>query len=177
MRKVREVRAQLLDIMKSLSIAEISCGNNWDVVRKVIASGYFHNSAKMKSIGEYVNMRTGIPCILHPSSALFSLGYAPDYIVYHELTMTSRDYMQYVTAVDPYWLAELGPMFFSTKENFNEIEKKRVKEQKTKMEQELKRIKDAIENKEEVVQKPVSDILMAGREPTPRKTPRIHTSL
>jgi pre-mRNA-splicing factor ATP-dependent RNA helicase DHX38/PRP16 len=118
LRKVREVRAQLLDIMKSLSIPETSCGSNWDIVRKVIASGYFHNSAKMKSIGEYVNMRTGIPCILHPSSALFSLGYAPDYIVYHELTMTSREYMQHVTAVDPYWLAELGPMFFSTSDNF-----------------------------------------------------------
>ena len=104
---LRKVRAQLLDIM-----------SNWELVRKVICSGYFHNSAKIKSIGEYVNLRTGIPCVLHPSSALFSLGYTPDYIVYHELTMTSREYMQYVTAVDLYWLAELGPMFFSIKECF-----------------------------------------------------------
>ena len=178
LRKVREVRAQLLDIMKSLSIPEVSCGNNWDIVRKVIASGYFHNSAKMKSIGEYVNMRTGIPCILHPSSALFSLGYAPDYIVYHELTMTSREYMQYVTAVDPYWLAELGPMFFSTKENFQEIEKKRIIEQKTKMEEELIRLKNALENKEvEADKRQFSEIVMAGREPTPRRTPRIHPTL
>jgi len=71
------------------------------MVRKVITSGYFHNSAKMKSIGEYQNLRTGIPCVLHPSSALYSLGYAPDYIVYHELTMTTREYMSCVTAVDP----------------------------------------------------------------------------
>lgn len=53
--------------------------------------------------------------MLHPSSALYSLGYAPDYIVYHELTMTTREYMSYVTAVDPMWLAELGPMFFGVK--------------------------------------------------------------
>lgn len=29
--------------------------------------------------------------------------------------MTSKEYMQCVTAVDPYWLSELGPMFFSLK--------------------------------------------------------------
>jgi pre-mRNA-splicing factor ATP-dependent RNA helicase DHX38/PRP16 len=47
---------------------------------------------------------------------LFSLGYAPDYVVYHELIMTSKEYMHCVTTVDPYWLAEMGPMFFSVKE-------------------------------------------------------------
>ena len=40
-----------------------------------------------------------MPCHLHPSSALFGMGVQPDYIVYHELTMTSKEYMQCVTAV------------------------------------------------------------------------------
>jgi len=48
------------------------------------------NAAKMKTIGEYVNMRNGMPCHLHPSSALFGMGVQPDYIVYHELVMTSK---------------------------------------------------------------------------------------
>ena len=52
----------------------ISCGENHDIVRKAICSGYFTNAAKIKSIGEYVNLRTGIPCRLHPSSSLFTLG-------------------------------------------------------------------------------------------------------
>ena len=38
-----------------------------------------------QGIGEYVNCRSGIPCFLHPSSALYGLGYTPDYIAYHEL--------------------------------------------------------------------------------------------
>ena len=162
LRKVREVRAQLADIMKSLKISEVSCGGNWDIVRKVIASGYFHNSAKMKSIGEYVNLRTGIPCVLHPSSALFSLGYAPDYIVYHELTMTTREYMQYVTAVDPHWLAELGPMFFSTKENFQENEARLITENSSKMAKELTIIKETLEKKD-VTESRTGSIVMAGR--------------
>ena len=93
-----------------------SCGSEWDVVRKCICSAYFHQAARLKGIGEYVNCRTGMPCHLHPTSALFGMGFTPDYVVYHELVMTAKEYMQCVTAVDGYWLAELGPMFFSVKE-------------------------------------------------------------
>lgn len=57
-----------------------------------------------------------MPCHLHPTSALFGLGTSPDYVVYHELMMTTKEYMHCVTAVDGRWLAELGPMFFSVKE-------------------------------------------------------------
>jgi len=48
LRKVREVRQQLLDIMKNQNIALLSCGTDWDVVRKCICCGYFHNAAKIK---------------------------------------------------------------------------------------------------------------------------------
>ena len=115
MMKVREIRAQLLDIMKSGRIAHVTCGTSWDVVRKCICSAYFHRSARVKGIGEYVNARTGVPCHLHPTSALYGMGFTPDYIVYHDLVLTTKEYMQTVTAVDPAWLAELGPMFFSVK--------------------------------------------------------------
>lgn len=124
MRKVREIREQLKDIMEQLKMEVVSCKQNWDVLRKTICSGYFTNAAKIKGIGEYVNLRSGIPCKLHPSSSLFSLGYAPDYVVYHELVMTSKEYMTYVTTVDPYWLAEMGPMFFSVKTNYGKREQK-----------------------------------------------------
>lgn len=43
-----------------------------------------------QGIGEYVNIRTGMPCHLHPTSSLFGMGYTPDYIVYHELVMTTK---------------------------------------------------------------------------------------
>ena len=32
--------------------------------------------------------------------------------------MTTKEYMQTVTAVDPLWLAEMGPMFFSVKQSY-----------------------------------------------------------
>lgn len=118
MKKAREVHAQLLDIMKSQKLALTSSKGNWDRVRKAICSAYFYNSARIKGVGEYINMLTGIPSNLHPSSALFGLGYTPDYVVYHELILTTKEYMSCVTAVEGEWLAELGPMFFSIKESY-----------------------------------------------------------
>jgi pre-mRNA-splicing factor ATP-dependent RNA helicase DHX38/PRP16 len=100
LKKAREVRSQLADIMKMLRMEVITSGTDWDVVRKCICSAYFHQSAKLKGIGEYVNMRTAMSCHLHPTSALYGRGYTPDYIVYNELVLTSKEYMQCVTAVD-----------------------------------------------------------------------------
>ena len=68
-----------------------------------------------RGIGEYVNARNGMPANLHPTSALFGMGFTADYVVYHELVMTTKEYMHTATAVDGYWLAELGPMFYSVK--------------------------------------------------------------
>jgi pre-mRNA-splicing factor ATP-dependent RNA helicase DHX38/PRP16 len=143
LRKAREVRSQLLDILKTLKIPLTSCGYDWDVVRKAICSAYFHNSARLKGVGEYVNCRNGMPCHLHPSSALYGLGYTPDYVVYHELILTTKEYMQCATAVEPQWLAELGPMFFSVKDSDTSMleHKRKQKEEKTAMEEEMENLR------------------------------------
>lgn len=143
LRKAREVRSQLLDILKQLKIPLKSCGPDWDIVRKAICSAYFHNSARLKGVGEYVNCRTGMPCHLHPSSALYGLGYTPDYVVYHELILTTKEYMQCATSVEAHWLAELGPMFFSVKDSDTSMleHKKKQKEEKTAMEEEMEKLR------------------------------------
>jgi len=148
-RKAREVHAQLVDLMKQQKLEPISCGGSWDVVRKSICSAYFYNSSKIKGIGEYINMLSGIPSALHPSSALFGLGYTPDYVCYHELISTTKEYMSCVTAVEGEWLAELGPMFFSIKESYESALKRRQRERADalKMEQEMKN-KEAEEERE-----------------------------
>lgn len=63
-----------MDIMKQQRIPLNSCGSEWDVIRKAICSAYFHNAARIKSIGEYQNCRSGMGCHLHPTSALYGLG-------------------------------------------------------------------------------------------------------
>lgn len=113
MRKAQEVLGQILDLLARQKIPVTSCGGDWDAVRKAVCSGYFYHSARLKGIGEYVNLLSGTPCALHPSSALFGLGYTPNYVVYHELVLGGKEYMSCVTAVEPQWLADLGPAFFA----------------------------------------------------------------
>jgi pre-mRNA-splicing factor ATP-dependent RNA helicase DHX38/PRP16 len=151
-RKAREIHAQLLDLMKQQKLDPNSSGGSWDVIRKAICSAYFYNSSKIKGIGEYINMLNGIPCSLHPSSALFGLGYTPDYVCYHELISTSKEYMSCVTAVEGEWLAELGPMFFSIKESFETTlrrrQEKKLEQAKMIKEMAAKKAKDDEEQKE-----------------------------
>lgn len=120
MKKAKEVLDQLFQIMreqKMISSADLTSKRrctDWDTLRKCIAQAYAASkAARMKSITEFVNLRTGTPCLLHPTSALLGLGFTPEYLVYHELIMTSKEYMHCVTAVDPTWLAAAAPMFYS----------------------------------------------------------------
>lgn len=146
LKKVREVRGQLEEIMQQQRLQVNSIGTDWDVVRKAICAGYFHNASKLRGIGEYVNLRSRIPANLHPTSSLYGLGYTPDYVVYHEVMYTVKEYMQTVTAVDPYWLAELGPMFFSVKESSSDFHAKQRQEQEARRQMEYEqKLRDDLE--------------------------------
>ncbi|XP_064538400.1 pre-mRNA-splicing factor ATP-dependent RNA helicase PRP16 [Drosophila montana] len=178
MRKVREVRQQLKDIMTQQKMNVKSCGTDWDIVRKCICSAYFYQAARLKGIGEYVNLRTGMPCHLHPTSALYGLGTTPDYVVYHELIMTAKEYMQCATAVDGYWLAELGPMFFSVKETgrSGRDKKKLAAEHLKEMEEQMLQAQHEMEERKQ--QAAQREEQLAGKQEiatpgnaTPRRTP------
>ncbi|CAB4063508.1 DHX38 [Lepeophtheirus salmonis] len=177
MRKVREVRAQLKEIMEQQKMKLISCSTDWDIIRKCICAAFFHQAARLKGIGEYVNTRNGLPAHLHPTSALFGMGFTADHIVYHELVMTSKEYMQCVTAVDGHWLAELGPMFYSIKNTGKtQSEKRRVAlEHQANMEVEMKKAEGELKKRkvdeEAKAEKERNKMIIATPGRTPVKTP------
>ena len=59
--QVREVRQQLKDIMDQQKLPLVSCGTEWDIVRKCICSSYFHQAARLKVavMIMYPNSHTG----------------------------------------------------------------------------------------------------------------------
>ncbi|KAL3643182.1 hypothetical protein CASFOL_013997 [Castilleja foliolosa] len=149
LRKAREIRLQLLDVLKTLKIPLTSCGSDLDLVRKAICSSFFRNAARLKGVGEYVNCMNGIPCHLHPSSALYGLDDRPEFVVYNELILTSKEYMQCATSVEPQWLAETGPMFFSVKDSDTSMldHKKKQKQEKKAMEEEMENLREVQERR------------------------------
>lgn len=128
-----------------------------------------------QGIGDYRNLLTGIPCHIHPTSALAGLGYTPDYVTYHELVLTTKEYMQCVTSVEPEWLAELGPVFFSVHESSSaaRLERRRKeKEQKEKMEREMTEAaqREEAERERKAAEAAVKEtpLTLSGRMTTPR---------
>ncbi|MFS7977318.1 putative RNA helicase [Helianthus anomalus] len=108
LKKVRKVRSHRFKTLKTLKIQLTSCGPDCNIVRKAIRSDHFHNVARLKGVGEYVNYRKGMSCHMHPSSALYGLRDMPDYVLNHELIPTTKEYLKCVTSVEPRWLVELG---------------------------------------------------------------------
>ncbi|KAI8051663.1 P-loop containing nucleoside triphosphate hydrolase protein [Syncephalis plumigaleata] len=97
LRRSQDVRKQLVGIMDRYRQDLVSCGRNYQKVVRAIAEGY-------KTLVE------GTPVYIHPSSALFNKN--PEWVIYHELVLTTKEYMREVTAVEPKWLVEAAPTFF-----------------------------------------------------------------
>ena len=110
---------------------ELNSSDDSEKIRYCFCSAYFNQAARWKGLGEYVNLRRGVVCNLHPTSSVYNMGFNADYVVYHELLMTSKKYMNYVTFVDAKWLAKLGQMFYSVKEKGQSNTTRILKEQQT----------------------------------------------
>lgn len=113
--RARDIRDQLLRILVSQNIPVVSSGKDWDIIKKCICSGFAHQAAKISGLRNYVHLKTGVGVQLHPTSALHGLGDLPPYVVYHELLMTSKEYICCVTSVDPFWLMEYGGLLYDIK--------------------------------------------------------------
>jgi len=102
-----------------------SCGRNWIKVQKAIASGFFANAAKKDPQEGYRTLVEGQPVYIHPSSALYNR--QPDWLIYHKLVLTSKEYLHECMAIDPKWLIELAPNFFKASDP-TKISKRKRKE-------------------------------------------------
>lgn len=110
MTRARDIRNQLEGIMDRYKHGVVSCGRDTDRVRRALVSGFFTHAAKRDPQEGYKTVVEGTPVYIHPSSALF--GKSSEWVIYHELVATTKEYMHCTTAVEPKWLPELAPAFF-----------------------------------------------------------------
>ena len=110
LRRAQDVRKQLLTIMDRYRLEVTSAGRNFNRIRRAITSGFFFHAAKKDPQEGFKTLVENTPTYIHPSSSLFQR--QPDWVVYHELVLTSKEYMRECVAIDPKWLVELAPRFF-----------------------------------------------------------------
>lgn len=122
------MRKQLLSIMDKYKLDVVSAGKHYTKIRKAITAGFFFHAARkdpQQEGGCYRTLVENQQVYIHPSSALFQK--QPDWVIYHELVMTSKEYMREVTAIDPKWLVELAPRSFKFAEA-NKMSKRKRQE-------------------------------------------------
>ncbi|KAJ3037230.1 DEAH-box ATP-dependent RNA helicase prp22 [Rhizophlyctis rosea] len=125
MRRAQDIRKQLLGIMDRYHQDIVSCGKNYNKVRKAICSGFFRHSAKKDPQEGYKTLVEGTMVYIHPSSALFNK--QPEWVIYHELVLTTKEYMRECVQVEPKWLVEVAPAFFKIADA-NKISKRKRQE-------------------------------------------------
>ncbi|KAF0922889.1 hypothetical protein E2562_002137 [Oryza meyeriana var. granulata] len=114
MRRARDVRDQLEALLERVEIAPCSAAGDLDAVRKAVTAGYFRHAARLQRDGSYRAVKSRQTVYIHPSSGVAQ---APArWVVYHELVLTTKEYMRQVTELKPEWLVEIAPRYYERKD-------------------------------------------------------------
>lgn len=122
LQRARLIREQLENLCARIEIpADSSTGPNDHVpVLKALLSGYFSNSATLSRDGQhYTIRRNNMSVRIHPSSVLIAQADAtkrPRVVMFHELVVTSGEWMRGVAPIEGDWLLEVAPHFYKAAE-------------------------------------------------------------
>lgn len=123
MKRARDIRDQLVGLMERVEVEMVSDPNNHDGIKKSIAAGFFYHTARFQKDGSYRTIKHPHTVHLHPSSSLRDV--PPRWIVYHELVLTSKEFMRTASEIKPEWLVEVAPHYYSKADVMDD--KKRIK--------------------------------------------------
>ena len=124
MKRARDVKEQLEGLLERVEIEMVPCGEH-EVLRKCIASGFFYHTAKLQKNGSYRTVKNPQNVHIHPSSALVEA--LPRWVVYHELVLTSKEFMRQIIEIDSQWLVEIAPHYYKANEIQDDSKKKMPK--------------------------------------------------
>ena len=121
LQRARLVREQLQALCDRVEIPpESSVGSSEYVpILKALLSGFFSNTATLTRDGQhYRTLRTNMSVRIHPSSVLTAQdqAYKPKVVMFHELVITSGDWMRGVAPIEAGWLSEVAPHFWKASE-------------------------------------------------------------
>jgi pre-mRNA-splicing factor ATP-dependent RNA helicase DHX15/PRP43 len=129
MKSADSVRSQLMRIMSRLQL-ELKSTDFHDKsyyvnIRKAVLSGFFMQVAHQARAGHYMTIKDHQVVALHPSTCL---AHKPEFAVYNEFVLTSKNFIRMVTDVKAEWLVEMAPHYYDLK-GFKESEAKTRLEQ------------------------------------------------
>jgi pre-mRNA-splicing factor ATP-dependent RNA helicase DHX16 len=116
--RARDVRDQLARLCDRVEVdPSKSCGgsSNIEPIQKAITAGFFPHSARLERDGQsYRTAKNGQTVYIHPSGVLLET--RPKWIIYHELVLTSKEYMRSCMPLKPEYLMEVAPHYYKKKD-------------------------------------------------------------
>ena len=122
MKRARDIRDQLVGLMERVEVEMASDLMNHDGIKKAVAAGFFYNTAQLQKDGSYKTVKSRQTVHIHPSSGLREV--LPRWAVYHELVLTSKEFMRQVSEIKPEWLVEIAPHYYSKRDIRDDSSKK-----------------------------------------------------
>jgi pre-mRNA-splicing factor ATP-dependent RNA helicase DHX16 len=126
--RARDVRDQLAKLL-DLAEVQLSGAGSPDTVaiRKALVAGFFPNVGVLQRDGQtYRTLGSGATAKIHPSSVLSQE--RPKCILYHELVLSSAEFLRQVAPVEIGWLHEVAPHVYKA----GDLEKLGMKEKTSK---------------------------------------------
>lgn len=81
-------------------------------IRKAVLAGFFMQVAHAERAGHYLTIKDNQVVALHPSTCL---AHKPEFAVYNEFVLTSKNFIRMVTDVKAEWLVEMAPHYYDLK--------------------------------------------------------------
>lgn len=106
-----KIREQFKKLLLQFKVPLGSCDGDIDSICQCIVSGFFANAARLHPSGSYRTVRDDHPLYIHPTSVLYTET-PPQWVIYHEVLQTSKEYMRDITKIDPSWLYTLAPQYY-----------------------------------------------------------------
>merc|ERR1712193_409288 len=123
------VRQQLCRIMDRFNLKRTSTDftskDYYVNIRKALCSGFFMQVAHLERTGHYLTIKDNQIVQLRPSTCL---DHKPEWVLYNEFVLTTKNYIRTVTDVKPEWLIKTAPQYYNM-DNFPQCEAKRQLEQ------------------------------------------------
>lgn len=119
------VRQQLARIMDRFNLrrssTDFASRDYYLNIRKALVSGFFMQIAHLERTGHYLTVKDSQVVQLHPSTCL---DHKPEWVLYNEFVLTTKNYIRTVTDIKPEWLIKVAPQYYEMS-NFPMCEAKR----------------------------------------------------
>ncbi|CAI5443918.1 unnamed protein product [Caenorhabditis angaria] len=113
MKTADTVRQQLSRVMDKYNLRRVSTDfksrDYYLNIRKALVAGFFMQVAHLERSGHYVTVKDNQLVNLHPSTVL---DHKPEWALYNEFVLTTKNFIRSVTDVRPEWLLTIAPQYY-----------------------------------------------------------------